>query len=98
MPVILAPGSRAALSYSANQVQEAYYCNYGISPDYRDRLESAGLRTTGWDEELEPRIIELPDHPFFVGTLWVPQMNSRPGRPHPLVTGFCRAAALKAVT
>ena len=92
MQVNLTPGSRAAGCYDCDRVEEAYYCNYGINPDYTDRLESAGLRITGWDDSREPRVIELADHPFFVGTLFVPQMKSRRGQPHPLIMGFCRAS------
>jgi len=48
---------------------------------------------TGSDSEGEVRVIELPGHPFFIGTLFVPHMRSTPQRPHPLVTAFVRAVA-----
>ena len=56
-------------------------------------LATGPLRITGADAEGEARVIELPGHPFFIGTLFVPQARSTPERPHPLVTAFVAAAA-----
>ena len=64
------PGTRAAELYGASEVVEPYYCNYGLNPEYRPRLEEAGLRISGLDDEGEVRIVELPDHPLFVATLY----------------------------
>jgi CTP synthase (UTP-ammonia lyase) len=55
-----------------------------------------GLRVAGADAGGEARVVEIPEHPFFVATLFVPQTGSAPGRPHPLVAAFVRAAALGA--
>lgn len=74
---------------------EDYRCNYGVDPTYHAALEQAGLRLSGFGEEGELRMVELPAHPFFVATLFLPQLRSAPGRPHPLLTGF--AAALSRV-
>jgi CTP synthase (UTP-ammonia lyase) len=65
-----------------------------MNPRYRQRLEEAGLEVTGMDENGEVRVLELSSHPFFVGTLFVPQARSEPGNPHPLIVEFCRAAVL----
>lgn len=91
--VLVQPGSRAAGLYGSGEVVEDYFCNYGLNPDYRPRMEAAGLRVTGVDEEGEVRIVELPDHPFFLATLFCFQTRSRPDMPHPLVAGFVEAAA-----
>jgi CTP synthase (UTP-ammonia lyase) len=64
-----------------------------VSPAYRDRLETGGLRVSGVGPDGEVRIVELPDHPFFVCTLFLPQMRSTAGRPHPLLAGYAAAAA-----
>ena len=94
MQVRLEPGSGAAALYGgAREVDEQYYCNFGLNPEYRSLLEDGGLRITGEDADGEPRVFELDDHPFYVATLFVPQTRSEPGRPHPVVTGFVRAAA-----
>jgi hypothetical protein len=69
-------GSRAATVYGAPNTVEAFYCNYGLSPDYQGSFERAGFRITGRDENGEARIVELPTHPFYIATLFVPQANS----------------------
>jgi CTP synthase (UTP-ammonia lyase) len=89
--VALAPGSRIARIYGATEAVEQYYCNFGVNPDKVPLLRKGRLQITGSDAEGEVRVVELPDHPFFVGTLFVPQMRSTPERPHPLVTAFIRA-------
>lgn len=90
--VILEPGSRAAALYGPIVAEEDFYCNYGLNPEFRTPLERAGLRLTGHDADGEVRIVELPDHPFFVATLFCFQTRSYPERPHPLVAGFVNAA------
>jgi CTP synthase (UTP-ammonia lyase) len=92
MEVAIKPASRAAAAYHAERSMEAFYCNFGLNPEHQDHLDRAGLRVTGQDENGEARIVELSSHPFFIGTLFVPQARSRPGAPHPLMLAFCQAA------
>ncbi|MEM9658181.1 MAG: CTP synthase [Planctomycetota bacterium] len=89
----LVRGSRAASFYGAVAATERYYCNFSINPQYVARIERGPLRISGADDQGEARIIELPEHPFYVGTLFVPQVQSTHGRPHPLVAAFVHAAA-----
>lgn len=96
MPVSLEPGSRAAELYAATAAEEEYYCNFGLNPKYQRTLDEGGLRVTGFDDGGEARVLELPDHPFYLATLFVPQARSLPERPHPLVLGFLRAALTRA--
>jgi CTP synthase (UTP-ammonia lyase) len=93
MEVSITPGSKAANACRATRSMEQFYCNFGLNPEYRDQLEKHGLEITGRDQDGEVRIVELGTHPFFVGTLFVPQARSAPGTPHPLILEFCRAAA-----
>jgi CTP synthase (UTP-ammonia lyase) len=93
MEVAIKSGSKAAAACQAERSMEAFYCNFGLNPAYQERLESAGLEVTGKDENGEARIVELASHPFFVGTLFVPQARSKPGSPHPLILEFCRSAS-----
>lgn len=72
---------------------EGYHCSYGLNPAWRNRLEAAGLRFTGFDPNAEVRAVELPGHPFFVGTLFQPERSALRNEPHPLITAFVRAAA-----
>ena len=92
-PVRLLAGSRAAKLYGTSEAVEDFYCNYGVNPDYRGALEDAGLRVTGVGLEGEIRIIELPEHPFFVATLFLPQARSTAAAPHPLLAGYASAVA-----
>lgn len=96
MPVRLAPGSRVADLYGTVEVEEEYYCNFALNPEYRRVLDEGGLRVTGSDQDGEARVLELPAHPFYLATLFVPQTRSTRERPHPLVTGFLRAARSRA--
>jgi CTP synthase (UTP-ammonia lyase) len=91
--VRLAPGSRVAELYGAERTVEPFFCSYGLNPDYREPLEAAGLRVSGWDADGEPRVVELAGHPFFVGTLYVPQARSD-GAGHPLVLGLLEATGM----
>jgi len=92
MPLYFDEGSRTAEIYGGTSAVERYYCNFGVNPEYIDLLTSGALRVAGSDHEGEIRVVELPAHPFFIGTLYVPQARSRPGRPHPLVLAFAEAA------
>ncbi len=98
MALALVPGSRVATIYGAVQVTEEYYCNFGVSPSKVSLLGSGELRITGSDAEGEIRVIELPGHPFFVGTLFVPQTKSTADCPHPLVSAFLQALHVDVAT
>jgi len=74
---------------------EPYYCNYGVNPDYRLQFEASGLRVSGVGSEGEIRIVELPEHPFFVATLFLPQARSTAVTPHPLVVGYAAAVTTR---
>jgi len=91
--VAIVPGTRAAALYGAAQAIEPYFCNYGVNPEYRRRLEAGGMVTSGVGDEGEVRIVELPAHPFFLATLYVPQARSTADDPHPFIAGFAAAAA-----
>ena len=84
-------GSRVAHIYGATTATEEYYCNFGVNPDVIPVLKSGALKVVGSDAEGEVRVLELPKHPFFVATLFVPQTRSRAGAPHPLINAFLQA-------
>jgi CTP synthase (UTP-ammonia lyase) len=92
MEVKIQAGSKAAAAWQATRSMEQFYCNFGLNPEYQDQLEKHGLEITGWDQNDEVRIVKLGAHPFFMGTLFVPQARSAPGNPHPLILEFCRTA------
>lgn len=93
MTVQLEPGSRAAHHYGVSKVSEQYYCDFGLNPEHQQRLDNGGLRVVGADQDGEARIVELPDRRFYLATLFVPQLSSRPGSPHPLIVAYLRAGA-----
>lgn len=92
MEVRIEAGSRAAGFYGRTEASERYYCNFGLDPEHQRLLHDGGLRVVGVDQDGEARVLELPDRRFFVATLFVPQLSSSPGAPHPLITAFLRAA------
>ncbi len=91
--VLLTPGTLAVEAYGDDRVTETFLCNYGLNNEFRDRIFDHGLRVAGTDAEGNVRIAELAAHPFFMGTLFVPQLRSLPDAPHPLIVAFVRAAA-----
>lgn len=92
LPIRLKQGSLVAQTYGSLSVTEQYYCNFGVNPEHVPALASGPLRIVGSDPEGEVRVVELAGHPFFVGTLFVPQLRSSVNQPHPLVIGLVRAA------
>jgi CTP synthase len=96
-PARLAPGSVVARAYGQELVYERHRHRFEVNPRYRHRLEQAGLACSG--TSLDDRLvefIELPDHPFWVGTQAHPEFKSRPDRPHPLFAALVGAALERA--
>ena len=79
--------------YGADEISERHRHRYEVNIHYRDALEGAGLIFSGMspDDQL-PEIVERPDHPWFIGVQFHPELKSRPFAPHPLFTGFIEAA------
>lgn len=84
--------SQVCRIYGRDGIDEEFACNWELNPVFRPALEKAGLRIVGVDDAGATRIAELPGHPFFIGTLFQPQLSSTDTMPHPLVQAFCRAA------
>ena len=91
-PVRFSEGSRAHSAYGTDSATEHHYCKFGLNPDKEALLAEAGLSVSGRDNAGDARVIEISEHPFFVGTLFVPQMSSSPQRPHPLLKAFVDSA------
>jgi CTP synthase (UTP-ammonia lyase) len=92
MKIKLAPGSKLAAIYGEDYVEEEYLCNFGVNPEYVDTLRSGALKIAASDSEGTVRAVELPEHRFFIGTLYLPQHRSTAGTPHPLVSAFIKAS------
>jgi CTP synthase (UTP-ammonia lyase) len=93
LTVRIKPGSRARQYIGSDEIAEYYYCNFGLNPECREAIDAGGLKVTGEDPDGEARIVELPGHRFFVGTLFLPQQSSTAGAPHPLILAFLKTAA-----
>jgi len=88
-------GTRAWEIYGREEISERYFCNYEVNPAYRDALETTGLVLSGFSDNGDIRVVELPAHPFFIATLFQPQLSSEAGRPHPLISAFVAASAAR---
>jgi CTP synthase (UTP-ammonia lyase) len=93
LAVKIKPGSRTRQFIGKDEIAEYYYCNFGLNPECKDAIDAGGLKVTGSDPDGEARIIELPEHPFFVATLFLPQQSSTAASPHQLIVAFLEAAA-----
>jgi CTP synthase len=92
-PARLSRGSRAAEIYGQNEISERHRHRYEVSNRYRDLFVQKGMRLSGLSPDGQlVEIIELPDHAWFVGCQFHPELQSRPTRPHPLFAGFIAAA------
>ena len=96
-PCRLAPGSLAARAYAEEEVAERHRHRYEVNNDFLETLTGHGMRVTGvYPAKNLVEIIELPDHPWFVGTQFHAEYRSRPNRPHPLYRDFVGAALRRA--
>jgi CTP synthase len=93
-PCRLARGSRAAEVYGVAEVSERHRHRYEVSNQYRDLFVQHGMRLSGLSPDGQlVEVVELPEHPYFIGCQFHPELQSRPTRPHPLFAGFVAAAA-----
>lgn len=89
----LAPDSRSAKLYGTEHISERHRHRYEFNPEFRAELEGAGLKIAGTNPQTGlVEVVELPNHPFFVGCQFHPEFKSRPRAAHPLFDGFVAAA------
>jgi CTP synthase len=93
---LLTAGSKAQQAYGLDTVSERHRHRYEFNPKLGAQLISRGLAVTGKSPNNRDlvEIIEVPDHPWFVGVQFHPELKSRPAEPHPLFTAFVAAALL----
>jgi CTP synthase (UTP-ammonia lyase) len=94
--VMVVPGTLAAKISGAGRRTERYHCSFGLNPDYLEALAGGGLRFSGFDDGGQVRIAELPGHPFFLCTLFQPELHGDGTRPHPVIRAFAAAAMQRA--
>jgi CTP synthase len=92
-PCVLETGSRVAEIYGEKSISERHRHRYEVNLNYRKALEKAGMRFSGMSPDgVLPEIVEYPDHPWFIGVQFHPELKSKPFDPHPLFTSFIAAA------
>jgi len=92
-PCQLIPETKAAGAYGSTAVSERHRHRFEVNNDYREALAKAGLVASGVSPDGQlVEIMELTDHPFFVGVQFHPEFRSRPNRPHPLFRQFVGAS------
>ena len=90
---ILKAESKIAAIYGNTRISERHRHRYEVNTRYRERLEKAGMRFAGMSPDgLLPETVEYPDHPWFIGVQYHPELKSRPFEPHPLFASFIAAA------
>lgn len=89
----LKQGSQVAKIYGTTQISERHRHRYEVDTKYREQLEKVGLVFSGMSPDGRlPEIVEMPDHPWYVGVQFHPELKSKPFEPHPLFRDFVRAA------
>jgi CTP synthase (UTP-ammonia lyase) len=88
------PGSLFARALGAERTRERYHCTFGLNPTSLPVLTGHGLRFTGFDDDGVVRVAELPTHPFFLGTLFQPELAGGTD-PHPIIRAWATAAAAR---
>jgi len=78
--------------YHADQIMEMFNCSYSLNEDYRTKFEESNLNCVGNNQDGDARIIEIPEHKFFLAMLFQPQLSSNESSPHPVIVSFLKAA------
>jgi CTP synthase (UTP-ammonia lyase) len=92
------PGTLMQEIMGTDRSVERYHCSYGLDPAYLRRLTDAGVTFSAHDDAGDVRALELPDHPFFLGTLFQPELAGDGTRAHPVIRAFARQLALTRAT
>ena len=95
-PIAYTPDTLIARIAGVDRSLERYHCSYGIAPGAVATLEAAGVIFGAHDQDGAPRALELRDHPFFLGTLFQPELAGDGTRAHPVIRAFAEATTLRA--
>jgi CTP synthase len=92
-PAVLSKGSLAHRIYGRTEISERHRHRFEVNTAYVEQLAAQGLVVSGWSPDGRlPEVVEMPDHPWFLGCQYHPEFKSRPLAPHPLFVSFIRAA------
>lgn len=87
----LTSGSFIEKVYGKSQIAEKYHCSYGVNAEYLSIFKNSNLVFTGFDQNQDPRVLEVVNHPFFIGTAYQPERSALKNQTHPLISEFLRA-------
>lgn len=93
LPINLEPGTRIAAIYGRSRIEETYNCGFGVNRRYLPIFASSELRFSAFDDDGDPRALEIASHRFFIGTAFQPERSALAGSEHPLIMAFLEAAA-----
>ena len=92
----LIEGSSIAAIYGTTKISEEYFCGYGVNREYLHIFESSDMCFTGFDEDGDPRSLEISKNRFFVGTAFQPERSAFEGLAHPLICEYLNATTKNA--
>jgi CTP synthase (UTP-ammonia lyase) len=98
-PLVIRAESRISAIYGgATQAEEVFHCDYGLTTEFMGSASQGDLSICAWDIDGAPRALEMADHPFFLGSLFQPELASTPEAMHPIIVSFLDAVRLRAST
>jgi CTP synthase (UTP-ammonia lyase) len=97
-PITYTPGTLIQEIAGVDRSLERYHCSYGIAPEFVATLERAGVIFGAHDDDGAPRALELAGHPFFLGTLFQPELAGDGTRAHPVIRAFAQATTVRAAS
>ncbi len=90
--ICLTQSSLVQRIYQQERVTERFNCSYSLNEAYREAFQRSALQFSGTNRDGAVRIVELPEHPFFLAMLFQPQLSSSAASPHPVIVAYLQAA------
>ncbi|MEU3855337.1 hypothetical protein [Streptomyces sp. NPDC029554] len=95
-PLKVKEGTLLASIYATTDVEEIFHCDYGLTDTFMDAASQGALQISAWDVDGAPRALEITGHPFFMGSLFQPELSSAPGSEHEILKAFLAAVRTRA--
>lgn len=89
--IFIDPHSIVATLYRSDKIDEDYHCSFGVNREYLSIFNNSEMSFTGKDDLADPRVLEIADHKFFIGTAYQPERSALKGQVHPVIVGFLKA-------
>jgi len=92
--IILDIHSKVGGIYQQQKIDEDYHCSFGVNSEYLSIFNESDMNFVGHDDLGDPRVLELANHPFFIGTAYQPERSANEKREHPLITAFLKSVVV----